>query len=84
MLSKILTLLKSIIIKFKRKMWSNMDIENKINLNYYKEIINPKLKYKNYPSVDFSSRKKIYIENIRTNSHKNHNETERWARPKTP
>ena len=45
---------------------------------------NPTLEYQNYLSVSTSSKKKINIAKIRTNSHELHSETSRWALPKTP
>jgi hypothetical protein len=63
-------------------MWSHTETENKIKLNYYKEIINPELKHQNYPSIVFNSRMKIYIAKIKTNSHQRHSDTRNWTRPK--
>ena len=53
-------------------------------LRYYKEVINPNLEDQKYLSVVTSSRNKINIAKIRTNSHELHNETWRWYIPKTP
>ena len=37
--------------KFKEKMWCEKDLDAKRKLRYYKEVINPTLKYQNYLSV---------------------------------
>ena len=65
-------------------MWCEKDLEAKRKLRYYKEIINPTLEDQKYLSVLTSSKKKINIAKIRTNSHELHSETGRWAVPKTP
>jgi len=70
--------------KFKMKMWCEKDLEAKIKLRYYKEIINPTLEDQKYLSVLTSSKKKINTAKIGTNSHELHSETCRWEVPKTP
>ena len=54
--------------KFKEKMWCEKDLDDKIKLRYYKEVINPTLEDKKYLFVLTSSKKKINIAKIR-NSH---------------
>ena len=63
-------------------MWCEKDLEDKIKLRYYKEVINPTLEDQKYLSVLTSSKKKINIAKIRTNSHELHNETMHWTIPK--
>ena len=70
--------------KFKETTWCEKDLEAKIKLRYYKEVINPTLEDQKYLSVLTSSKKKINIAKIRTNSHDLHSETGRWTVPKTP
>ena len=70
--------------KFKEKMWCEKDLATKIKLSYYKKVINPTLEDQKYLSILTSSKKKINIAKIRTNSHELHSETGRWAVPKTP
>ena len=70
--------------KFKEKFRCEENLAIKIKLRYYKEVINPNLEDQKYLSVVSSSRKKINIANIRTNSHELHSETWRWSIPKTP
>ena len=65
-------------------MWCEKYLEDKRKLMYYKEVINPTLKDQKYLLVLTSSKKKINIAKIRTNSHELHSETGRWAVPKTP
>ena len=55
--------------KFKEKMWDKKVLEAKRKLQYYKEVINPNLEVQNYLFVITSSKKKINIAKIRTNSH---------------
>jgi hypothetical protein len=50
-------------------MWCDKELEEKIKLRYYKEVINPNLEDQNYLCVLTSVRKKINIAKIRTNSH---------------
>ena len=69
---------------FKEKMWCEKDLEAKRKLRYYKEVINPTLEGQKYLSVLTSSKKKINISKIRTNSHELHSETGHWALSKTP
>jgi len=61
--------------KFKARMWDEKVLEGKIKLRYYKEIINPNLEDQKYLSTLTSSKKKINIAKIRTNSHELHSET---------
>jgi hypothetical protein len=56
--------------KFKEKMWCDKELEEKIKLRYYKDVINPNLEDQNYLFVLTSVKKKINIAKIRTNSHK--------------
>ena len=60
------------------------DLEAKRKLRYYKEVINPNLEDQKYLSVLTSSKKKINIAKMRTNSHELHSEIGRWVVPKTP
>jgi hypothetical protein len=53
--------LKNVKSKFKEKMWCDKELEEKIKLRYYKNVINPNLEDQNYLFV-FPSVK------IRTNS----------------
>ena len=39
---------KNVISKFKEKMWCDKELEKKIKLRYYKDVINPNLKDQNY------------------------------------
>ena len=54
--------------KFKEKLWCENDLEAKIKLRYYKEVINPTLEDQKYISILTSSKKRINIAKIRTNS----------------
>ena len=65
-------------------MWCEKDLAAKRKLRYYKEVINPTLEYQKYLSVLTSSKKKINIAKIKTNSHELHSETGCWTVPKTP
>jgi len=65
-------------------MWDKKVIEVKRKLRYYKEVINPNLEVQNYLYVLTSSKKKISIAKIRTNSHELHSELGHWTIPKTP
>ena len=68
--------IKTIIIsKFEEKMWDEKELEGKIKLRYYKDIINPNLEDHKYLSVLTSSKKKVNINKIRTNTHELHSET---------
>ena len=58
--------------KFKDKLWCEKDLEDKIKLRYYKDVINHTLEDQNYLPVLTSSKKKINIAKIRTNSHELH------------
>ena len=70
--------------KFKDKFWCEKNLAVMRKLRYHKEVINPNLGEQKYLSVVTSSRKKINIANIRTNSHELHSETGHWSIPKTP
>jgi hypothetical protein len=70
--------------KFKDKMWCDKELEEKIKLRYYKEVINPNLEDQNYLFVLTSVKKKISIAKIRINSHELHSETGHWSIPKMP
>ena len=65
-------------------MWCEKDLAAKTKLSYYKKVINPTLEDQKYLSILTSSKKKINIAKIRTNSHELHSETSCWAIPKTP
>ena len=65
-------------------MWCEKELQEKINLRYYKHVINPNLEDQNYLSVFPSVKKKINIAKIRTNSHELHSEIGRWSIPKMP
>ena len=65
-------------------MWCDKDLEAKRKLRYYTEVIDPTLEDQKYLLVLPSSKKKINIAKIRTNSHELHSETGHWAVPKTP
>lgn len=69
---------------FKDKMWDAKELEGKRKLSYCKEVINPTLNNQNYLSVLTSTKKKMNISRIRTNSHELRSETEWWSTPKTP
>ena len=65
-------------------MWCDKELEEKIKLRYYKDVINPNLEDQNYLSVLTSVKKKINIAKIRINSRELHSETGRWSIPKIP
>ena len=65
-------------------MWCEKDLVAKRKLRYYKEVINPTVEDQKYLSALTSSKKKINIAKIRTNSYELHSETSRWIVPKTP
>ena len=65
--------------KFKEKLWCEKDLEAKRKLRYYKQVINPTLEDQKYLSVLNSSKKKINVAKIRTNSHELHSETGHWC-----
>jgi hypothetical protein len=70
--------------KLKEKMWCDKELEEKIKLRYYKDVINPNLEDQNYLSVLTSVKKKISIAKTRTNSHELHSEIGHWSIPKMP
>jgi hypothetical protein len=45
------TIKKNIKSKFKENMWCDKELEEKIKLRYYKDVINPNLEDQNYLSV---------------------------------
>jgi hypothetical protein len=49
-------------------LWCDKELEEKIKLRYYKDVINPNLEDQNYLSVSTSVKKKISIEQILTSS----------------
>ena len=61
--------------KFKEKLWCEKNLAIKRKLRYYMQVINPNLEDEKYLLVVTSSRKKINIAKIRTNSHEIHSET---------
>jgi hypothetical protein len=70
--------------KFKENMWCDKELMDKRKLRYYKEVVNLNLEDQKYLSVLRSSKKKINIAKIRTNSHELHSKTGRWTIHKTP
>jgi hypothetical protein len=70
--------------KFNENMWCDNELVDKRKLRYCKEVVNPNLEDQNYLSVLKSSKKKINIAKIRTNSHELHSEIGHWTTPKTP
>ena len=65
-------------------MWCEKDLATERKLRYYKEVINPILEDQKFLSVLTSSKNKINIAKIRTNSHEFHSETGSWVVLKTP
>jgi hypothetical protein len=59
-------------------MWCDKELEEKIKLRYYNDVINPNLEDQNYLYIFPSVKKKISIAKIRTNYHELHSETWRW------
>jgi hypothetical protein len=78
------TFKKTIKLKFKEKMWFDKELQEKIKLSYYKDVINPNLEDQNYLSIFTSLKKKISVAKIRTNCHEIHSETRHWSIPKMP
>jgi hypothetical protein len=68
--------------KFKEKIWCDKELEEKIKLRYYKDVINPNLEDQNYLSLLASVKRKINISKVRTNSHELHSEIGHWSIPK--
>jgi hypothetical protein len=56
-------------------MWCDKELEDKRELRYYKEVVNPNLEDQKYLLVLNSTKKKISIAKIQTNSHKIHSKT---------
>ena len=52
------TIKKNVKSKFKEKMWCDKELEEKIKLRYYKDVINPNLEDQNYLYVLTSVKKK--------------------------
>jgi hypothetical protein len=52
------TIKKIVKSKFKEKMWCDKELEEKIKLRYYKDVINPNLEDQNYLFVLSSVKKK--------------------------
>jgi hypothetical protein len=63
-------------------MWCDKELEEKIKLRYYKDVINPNLEDQNYISISPSVKKKMNISKKRKNSHELHSETGRLSIPK--
>ena len=74
----------TITAKFEDKLWEDQELEDKMKLRYYKEVINPTLDNQNYFFMLTITKKKMNIARIRTNSHKLRSETRWWYIPKTP
>lgn len=56
-------------------MWCNKELDHKIKLIYYKEMINPNLEDQNCLSILASIKKKTNIAKRRINSYELHSET---------
>ena len=65
-------------------MWCEKDLAAKRKLSYYKKVITPTLEDQKYLPILTSSKKKINIAKIRTNSRELNSETGYWVVPKTP
>lgn len=72
----------TIAYKFKDKLWSDKDLEGKMKLRYYKEVINSPLANQNYLFVLTSAKKKTIIGKIKINSRELQSETSCWFIPK--
>jgi hypothetical protein len=59
------------------------EIDNDKKLNYYEEIINFNLEEQNYLFIVVSSKRKINIVKMKTNSHELHFKIGFWTRSKT-
>ena len=60
---------------FKDKLWNDKGLEGKRKLRYYKEVIKPTLDNENHLFVLTSTKKKMSITRIITNSHELESET---------
>jgi hypothetical protein len=60
--------------KFKEILWWVKELEDKIELRYYKEVVNPNFENKKYLFVLTTIKKKINIVKIRSNSHELHSD----------
>ena len=60
------------------------ELEEKIKLRYYKDVINANIEDQNYLSILQSVKKKISIVKIITNYPELHSETRRWSITKMP
>ena len=69
---------------FKDNLWDDKELDGKRRLRYYRGVINPILDNQNYLFVLTSTKKKMNIAGIRTNSHELRSETWRWFTPKIP
>lgn len=76
--------INAIASKFKNKSWNDNDLKGKIQLIYYKEVINPTLGNQNYLCILTSTRNKMNIAKIRTNFHEIWSEIRHWFMSKTP
>jgi hypothetical protein len=65
-------------------LWCDKELEGKIKLRYYKEVINHNIEDQKHLFVLISVKKKINIAKIRANSHELYSETGHWTIPKTP
>jgi hypothetical protein len=65
-------------------MWCDKELEEKIKLRYYKDVINPYIEDTNYLFAFPNVKEKISISRIRTNSHELHSEIGRWSILKMP
>jgi hypothetical protein len=61
------TIKKNVKSKFKKKMWCDKELEEKIKLMYYMDVTNPTLEYQTFLSLLISVKKKISLAHIRTN-----------------
>ena len=78
------TIKKNAKSKLNEKMWRDKELEEKIKLRYYKDVINPNLEDQNYLFVFPTVKEKISIAKIRKNSHELHSEIGHWSIPKMP
>jgi len=65
-------------------MWCEKYLAAKRKLRYYEEVINPTLEDQKYLYILTSSKKKVNIAKIRTNSYELRSETGHWTVPKIP
>ena len=62
-------------------MWGEKELEVKIKLRYYKDVINHHMEDQKYLFVLTSSKNKINISKIRKKSHELHTGTRHWKIP---